>query len=172
MRHSHFTERDNRAGSQHLTGSDFPYTPRQDRACFILSLPTQPSSSFLQALTHPNPRAHNQGLGLLPGPHLARLPSRAICPALSLNAGSLFSLLGPCPVSSCLCPASPRLLSLGDRVVMEGPGTQSAEDIFVTGFRDSQALGSQTHSWEREAGGRECRALSQGTLQFPSPCEE
>lgn len=60
----------------------------------------------------------------------------------------------------------------GDRVVMEGPGTQSAEDIFVTGFRDSQALGSQTHSWEREAGGRECRALSQGTLQFPSPCEE
>lgn len=71
MRHSHFTERDSQAGSQHLAGSNFPHTPRQDRACFILSLPTQPSSSFLQALLHPNPTAHNQGLGLLPEPYLA-----------------------------------------------------------------------------------------------------
>lgn len=158
MRHSHFTERDNQAGSQHLAGSDFPHTPRQDRACFILSLPTQTSSSFLQALLHPHPKAHNQGLGLLHGVlpglrsttlPLARLSSVATCPARSLNAGSLFSLPGPCPISSCLCPASPRLFSLGDRVVTEGPGTQSVEDLFVTGFRDSQALGSQAHSWER-----------------------
>lgn len=55
---------------------------------------------------------------------------------------------------------------------MEGPGTQSAEDLFVTGARDSQVSRSRTHSREREPSGRECRGLVSGRLQRPSCCEE
>lgn len=52
---------------------------------------------------------------------------------------------------------------------MEGPGTQSAEDLFVTGFRDSRALGSQACSWEREPRGREWRGLVSGDPPVPLP---
>lgn len=136
---------------------------------------------FLQALLRPNPRAHNQGLGLLHGPHLAWGPQLFLRPtALQGHMPSSFlecwlPLLPAWALSRFLLP----LPCLSQAPLFEGQGGHGGArhpitrgSVCVWGYGQSEVGQPDTLMGKVSLDGGIVGALSQGTLQLPSLCEE